>query len=37
MPYFEFLWTDEIIEHLADHGVTVDEFEHVVTYLPGAV
>ncbi len=30
MPYFEFFWTDEIIEHLAEHGVTPDDFERVV-------
>lgn len=32
MPYFEFIWTDEIVEHLVEHGVTIDEFEYVVTY-----
>lgn len=32
MPYFEFIWTDEIIAHLAEHGVTVVEFEYAVTY-----
>ena len=31
MPYFEFLWTDEIIAHLAEHGVGRDEFEEVVS------
>ena len=30
MPYFEFLWTDEAIEHLAEHGITQDDFEEVV-------
>jgi hypothetical protein len=30
MPYFEFLWTDEIVEHLAEHGVNPDDFERVV-------
>ena len=25
-----FQWTVEIIEHLADHDVTPDDFEHVV-------
>jgi hypothetical protein len=27
MPYFEFLWTDEIIDHLAEHGIGTKEFE----------
>lgn len=38
MPYFEFFWTDEILEwtdeileHLAEHGVGADDFEHVVS------
>lgn len=31
MPYFEFMWTDEIIDHLADHDVTPDDFEDVVS------
>jgi hypothetical protein len=29
MSYFDFLWTDEIVAHLAEHGVTQDDFEHV--------
>ena len=31
MPYYEFLWTDEIIEHLAEHGVSSKDFEEVVS------
>ena len=31
MPYFDFLWTDEIIEHIAEHGVSQDDFECVVS------
>jgi hypothetical protein len=31
MAFFNFLWTDEIVEHLAEHGVTQDDFEHVVS------
>ena len=31
MPYFEFVWTEEIVEHLAEHGVNQQEFEHVVS------
>jgi hypothetical protein len=27
MPYFEFLWTEEILAHLAEHGIGRKEFE----------
>lgn len=30
MPFYYFIWTDEIIEHLALHEVTQEEFEDVV-------
>ena len=30
MPYYFFLWTDENIAHLAEHGITQDDFEAVV-------
>lgn len=30
MPYFTFLWTPENEEHIAQHGITMDEFEEVV-------
>jgi hypothetical protein len=30
MPYFEFLWTDSLIQHIEEHGVSQDDFEHVV-------
>ena len=30
MPHYFFIWTDEIIEHLAEHDVTPDEFEEVI-------
>lgn len=30
MPYFEFAWDGENEEHLAQHGVTPEEFEEVV-------
>lgn len=32
MAYFEFIWTDEIVEHLAEHGVGAGEFEFVVSH-----
>ncbi len=31
MPYYDFLWTDEIIAHLAEHGVSRENFEEVVS------
>lgn len=30
MPYFFFIWSEEIVEHLAQHDVTPDQFEEVV-------
>lgn len=30
MPYYDFFWTDEIVEHLEQHGVSVEEFKQVV-------
>ncbi len=29
MPFYDFLWTDEIVRHLAEHGVSQEDFEHV--------
>jgi hypothetical protein len=31
MVYYEFVWTDEIIAHLAEHGVAPEGFEYVVS------
>jgi hypothetical protein len=31
MAYFHFLWTDGDVEHLADHGITPQNFEDVVS------
>ena len=31
MPYYDFLWTEEIIAHLAEHDISPDDFERVVT------
>jgi uncharacterized DUF497 family protein len=31
MPYYEFQWTDEIIAHLAEHGVSPEDFQEVVS------
>jgi len=30
MAFYLFLWTDEIVTHLEEHGVSQEEFEHVV-------
>jgi hypothetical protein len=30
MPYYEFHWNEEVIEHIAEHGISQDDFEHVV-------
>lgn len=30
MPFFLFLWPPQVVAHLAENGVTVDEFEEVV-------
>ncbi len=31
MAYFEFQWTDELVEHLAEHGVSQEDFAEVVS------
>jgi hypothetical protein len=30
MPFYIFHWTEEAIQHIAEHGVTQDEFTEVV-------
>ena len=30
MPFYFFVWTPEIVAHLAEHTVTPEEFEQVV-------
>ena len=32
MPFLDFLWTDEGVEHLAEHGISQDDFEHVMCH-----
>jgi hypothetical protein len=36
LPFFLFLWHEKVVEHLAEHAVTQDEFESVVCN-PGLV
>jgi hypothetical protein len=31
MPYYDFLWTEEILEHLAKHSVSREDFEEVLS------
>jgi uncharacterized DUF497 family protein len=31
VPYYDFLWNDEIVEHLEQHGVSAADFEQVVS------
>lgn len=30
MPMYFFYWTDEIVDHLDQHGVSIEEFETIV-------
>lgn len=30
MPIYLFQWTDEIIDHIKQHGISVEDFEFVV-------
>ena len=30
MPYFHFVWTEETIQHVAQHGISQEDFEAVV-------
>jgi len=31
MPFKVYLWTDELVDHIAQHGLTMDDFEAVVS------
>jgi hypothetical protein len=31
MPFYFYLWTEEIIAHIAEHDLTPDDFEKVVS------
>jgi hypothetical protein len=31
MPFYFFIWTSEIVDHLAEHGVTPEDFEEIVS------
>jgi len=30
MPFLQFIWTDEVISHLNEHGISPEDFEDVV-------
>ncbi len=32
MAYYRFIWTEEIIDHLEQHGISLDDFEDVVCH-----
>lgn len=32
MPFFDFHWNDQIVEHLEEHGVTPEDFEDIVCH-----
>jgi uncharacterized DUF497 family protein len=32
MAFESYIWTDEIIEHLAEHGLSPEDFEHVIDH-----
>ncbi len=31
MPFYSFIWTPEIIDHLAEHDVSQEDFETIVS------
>ena len=30
MPFLNFFWTDDAVEHIAEHGILEEDFEQVV-------
>ena len=32
MPFLDFFWTDDSVEHIAEHGTVQEDFEHVVCH-----
>lgn len=31
MPFYFFVWTQEIVDHLGEHEITPEEFEEIVS------
>ena len=29
MAWYHYIWLESVVEHVADHGLTPDDFEHV--------
>ena len=32
MLFLDFFWTNDAVEHIAEHGISQEDFEHVVCY-----
>ncbi len=32
MPFYFYVWTDEIIEHIGEHGLTPEDVEYVLAH-----
>lgn len=32
MPFLNFFWTDDSVDHIAEHGISQEDFEHVVCH-----
>lgn len=30
MPFYFYVWSDDIVEHLAEHDITPEDFQHVL-------
>ncbi len=30
MPWYQYIWTDEAVDHLAEHDITPEDFERVL-------
>ncbi len=30
MPYFDFIWTDNIVEHIEEHDISIEDYEYIV-------
>jgi uncharacterized DUF497 family protein len=32
VPWFQYIWSEEAVEHLAEHGISQDDFEFVMEH-----
>ena len=30
MPYYDFVWSDDLVAHIAEHDLTPEDFEEVI-------